>query len=62
MSPTPPADAVNAAKIASRAIEHRYGDAFKDAVKKSDIPGYMEPDIKTAQDKLRASCLSYFPT
>ena len=61
MSPTPPADAVNAARIAGRAIGTSYGDAFKDAVKKSDIPGYIESDIKTAQDKLKGLVPELFP-
>jgi len=61
MSPTPPADAINAAKIAGREVGDSYGDAFKAAVKKSDIPGYMESDIKTAQDKLKGLVPEMFP-
>ena len=61
MSPTPPADAINAAKIAGREVGNSYGDAFKAAVKKSDIPGYMESDIKSAQDKLKGLVPEMFP-
>ena len=39
-----------------------YGDAFKDAVKSLTSPGYMESDIKTAQDKLKGLVPEMFPT
>lgn len=51
----------NAATTGGTAAGDIWSDSFKDAVKKSDIPGFLESDIKSAQDKLKKLVPEMFP-